>query len=195
MFDGTEDSFRDFDAREPLEICWDDAPRGVCGVCSEQHFLSGLVVFAPFATVSPIFVGDFPVLVGVGFASLEAVELLVLRNVEIDFDEDGSVVDELLFEAVDFLVGAPPFTFFCKAFDSFNEDASVPRAVEDGDVAVGGQASPESAQVVVLVLFLGGFSDGVNAIEAGIQAFDGSLDCAAFSGGVGAFEDGDERPF
>lgn len=195
MFDGTEDSFCDFDAREPLEVCRDNAPRGVCGVCSEQHFLSGLVVFAPFTTVSPIFVGDFPVLVGVSFASFEAVELLVFRNVEVDFDEDGSVVDELLFKAVDFFVGASPFTFFCKAFDSLDEDASVPRAVKDGDVPVGGQTSPEPAQVVVLVLFLGGFSDGVNAIEAGVQAFDGSFDCAAFSCGVGPFEDGNERPF
>ncbi len=114
---------------------------------------------------------------------------------EIDFHEDGSVLYQLLFEAIDFLVCPAPFAFFCKPFDSFDEDASVPGAVEDSDVAVGGQAGPEASQVVVLVFFLGGFADGMDSVEARVEAFDGSFDGASFTCGVGPLEDGDERAF
>lgn len=111
---------------------------------------------------------------------------------KVNFYEDGAVVHELLFKGVDFFERSPPFAFLCKSFDPLDEHTSVPRAVKNGDVAVSGQTRPESAQVMVLILLLGRLADGMDAVEAGIEAFDGPLDCAAFAGSIWSFKYRDE---
>lgn len=137
MFDGSDDGFCDFNPSEPLEVCGDDSPRGVSGIGLQNHFLCGFVVFAPLAAVPPIFVRDFPMFVGVSLTPFEAGQLLIFGNVQVDFCEDCAIVDELLFEVVNFLVSPSPFALFRESFHSFDEDASVPGPIEDCDVSVG----------------------------------------------------------
>lgn len=78
VFNGSEDGLCDFDAGEPFEVCWDDSPRSVGGVGSEKHFFSGFIVFVPLATIAPVFVGDFPVFVGISLSSFESAQLFIL---------------------------------------------------------------------------------------------------------------------
>jgi hypothetical protein len=50
-----------------------------------KKLLRGLVVLVPMFSVAPILVADLPMLVGVGLTALEAVELLVLRDMKVEF--------------------------------------------------------------------------------------------------------------
>lgn len=192
MFDGCDQSASDFHPCEPLEVSWDDAPRGVGCVGPKEHLFRRLVVLCPLASIAPIFIRDFPMLVGVGFASFEPYKLFFFRDVEVDFDEDRAVVRQLFLEAVDLFEGPFPLLLFGKTFHPFHKNASVPRAVKDGDVPVGRESGPETPEVVVLILFLGGFADRVDAIEARVESFNRALDGSAFSCGVGPFKHRDQ---
>ncbi len=77
VFNGAEDGLCDFDPSEPFEVCWDDAPGCVGGVGFEEHVFGGLVVFAPFPSVAPVFIRDFPMLVRVRLAPFKAGQLFL----------------------------------------------------------------------------------------------------------------------
>ena len=84
--------------------------------------------------VAPVFVGNFPVLVGIGFTGFEARELLVLGDEEEKFQQDGSVVHELALEFIDLAVGAFPGVLTAKTLHAFDEDAAIPGAIKNHDL-------------------------------------------------------------
>ena len=108
------------------------------------------VVLVPMVSVAPVFVADLPVLIGIGLAALESIELLVLCDVKIEFNDNRPVVGELALEFVDLAIGALPFCFRAKFFNALDQHAPVPRAVEDGDLTVGRQLVPKAPHVVML---------------------------------------------
>ena len=47
-----------------------------------------LVVLIPMFAVSPVLVADLPMLIRIPLAALEAIELLILRDMEVEFYND-----------------------------------------------------------------------------------------------------------
>lgn len=174
-------------------VCRDDLPGSVRGVGLVDHLVDGFFVAIPFLAVPPIFFCYLPLFEGVLLSRFEAFELGVLVDVEPEFDNGRAEVCEMLFHLVDLLVGGLPFFVGAKGFDSLDEDASVPRAVEDGDFSSRRHFFPEAPEVVVAELYLRRGCDWRDVVSAWVDALDESLDAAAFSGGVPAAEDDDDR--
>src|SRR5690606_28035699 len=123
----------------------------------------------------------------------EATELFLAGDVHPEFDDDGAVVGELLFEVVELAVGALPFIGPAEALEAFDEHAAIPGAVEDGDEAVTGDLPPEAPKVVEVFFLVGGFADGDDAAVAHVDGAGEAADGTAFAGGVPALEDEDDR--
>ena len=177
----------------PLVVACDDRPRSLlCGGLHE-HILGSLVVLVPFAAVTPILVVDLPMLVWVGLALLEALQLLGLRNMEVEFDENGAVINERSLHLVDLGIGTLPLGVRGKSLDPLHQHASVPGAVKDGDFSIGGKAVPESPEVVMAILLRRGLLGRINAYKTGIKKLQRPLDGTALTGGIRALDHDDDR--
>ena len=92
-------------------------------------------------------------------------------------------------EFIDLTVGTLPFGLRTKALDAFDENAAIPRAVENGDFSATRELVPEPPEVMMRVFLVGRLDRRVNADVAGIEALDQPLDHPAFARGVGPLDD------
>ena len=95
--------------------------------------------------------------------------------------ELGDVAEELL----DLALGG-------EAHHPLDAGAVVPRAVEEHDLAAGGQVGDVALEVPLGLLALGRGGERDGADDAGVEALGDALDDAALAGAVAALEDDDD---
>ena len=107
-------------------------PRGVLGRGLVQHVLESCDILVPVLALLIVGVADLPVLGGVFQSLLESGELLVLRDIEEEFEDRGFVLDcKQLFEGVDHVVARRPDFLGRQLMHAHREDVLVVRSVED----------------------------------------------------------------
>jgi hypothetical protein len=121
-------------------------------VCPLEHVLERLEVEMPLRAVLPVVVGQLPALERVAFALLEALQLLVLGDVQPELDHDPALLAERALELGDGRIGALPLLAGGEPVDALHEHPPVPGAVEDGHAAQPRQRRPEAPQEVVALL-------------------------------------------
>ena len=100
-FERVEDDLGDDQPRVFLVVGRNDKPRRVISARRAEAFLVGLRVVVPEFALLQIRVAEFPIFLGVVDTFEKALALLLLRQVEKDFDDASSVDIEVLFEIVD----------------------------------------------------------------------------------------------
>src|SRR3546814_17068188 len=88
-------------------------------------------------------------------SGLKALVLGFLRHMEEELHHGGAVFHLLAFELVDLVIGAAPLRLARQAFEPLDEDAAVPAAVEDGDLAGARQFLPEAQEEMAGFLLFG----------------------------------------
>ena len=101
---------------------------------TQKHFLGRFFVQIPFFAVSPIFLVQFPPLVGVILAGLEPLELFVLVDVYPKLHDNRSKMPVVILHLVDFVVSLLPIGLPAKTFHPLDQDTPIPRTVENGSV-------------------------------------------------------------
>src|SRR5260221_14721856 len=105
----------------------------------------------------------------------------------IQLHDHRSIINQRSLKLLNFSIGSLPFRSASEALDPFHENTTVPRAIEDHHLAIGGKLFPKKPKEMVLILFLGRFNDGENPKVTRVQTFYQSSDRAAFAGLVCTF--------
>src|SRR5262249_47890794 len=100
---------KDLHARPMLVVPLHRAPGRRARAGLEQHLFHGLPVKLPLVAVAPVFVGELPGFVADGPALLEALQLLLARDVDPELGQDRAKVAQLPLEGVDLPERALPF--------------------------------------------------------------------------------------
>ena len=100
-FERVEDDLGDNEPRIFLVVGGNDKPGRVISARRAEAFLVGLRVVVPEFALLQIRVAEFPIFLGVVDTFEKALALLLLREVEKDFDDASPVDVEVLFEIVD----------------------------------------------------------------------------------------------
>ena len=110
-----------------------------------------------------------------------------------ELHDDHALGGERALEAGDLVVGAAPLLLGGEALDALDEDAAVPRPVEDGHPAPAGQRGPEAMQEVVALLVERRRGELGDADVTGVHPRDEPLDRAALAGRVPTLEEDQTR--
>src|SRR3954451_21432444 len=175
-------------ARKALRVPLHEVPRRPLGARALEHVLDGLAVGGPLAAVAPVLVRELVLLERVLLARLEALELLLVGEVQPQLHEYRAVPGEHLLEPVDLVVGAPPLLDGGEALDTLDQDPAVPGAVEDRHAAPAGQRGPEAPQPRVAQLVMGRRGVLLHAHVARVELGHEALDRAALAARVPALE-------
>ena len=133
----------------------DDEPRGVFGAAPGERVLVSRRVVVPVGSLLVIGLADLPLLGRVVEPILEALQLLVFRDVQEELEDVGIVLDEAALERVDAGVTGRPDLSRDQVVHADDQDVLVVRAVEDGHLAPCGRGPVDPPQEVVGA-FLGG---------------------------------------
>ncbi len=139
-----------------------------------QHVIDGGLIERPFLAVSPIFVGEFPLLFGRSLSGAEAFQLFVLTDLNPEFDEERAAVLEIGFKFVDFPIGAFPVRLAAEALNPLHEDAAIPGAIEDCNVAALREPLIEAPEEVAALFFGCGTRNRQHSIAAGVAGRRGA---------------------
>lgn len=102
------DDVGDGGAGEPFFVGRNDIPWGVGGTGGAEHLLVGVLVAVPMFAFLDIAAGELEVFRGVFEAGKESFPLLLLGDVEEDFDDGDVLAVELAFEGIDFIEADGP---------------------------------------------------------------------------------------
>ena len=171
----------------------DHVPRRQRSVGQAQHVRDGGVVLRPLLPVAPVLRRELPRLEGIVAAALETAQLLLVRHVHPELDDDHSFFGQAVLEVVDLLIRPAPLDLGGQVLDPFDEDPAVPTAVEDGHAAPSGQRRPEAPQEVVAQLVGRRCGERRDVHVPGVERLDQPLDGATLAGGVPALEDDADR--
>ncbi len=162
--------------------------------CTQEHLIAGGAVRFPELLRLRVEGADFPLRQRVALARFEALLLLVLRDVEVVLEEADAGADEHVLEAQDGLHELVILRIGTEAHDALDAGAVVPGAVEQHELARGGQVRHVTLEVPCRLVAVGGFTEGDDARLAGAEMLREALNGAVFAGGVAALED-DEDAF
>jgi len=131
----------DGDVPKVFVVGRNDEPRGVFAAGGGEKELVGLGVLIPELALLEVGLGEFPTLVRVVDAGLEAAGLLFMGDVEEELEDEDIVVGEHGLELENVFEVLVDFFTRAKFVDVGDEDVFVVRAVEDIDHAAGGNGS------------------------------------------------------
>ena len=97
LLDHVVDDLKCADAGVIFVVALDDMPGGEIGGCISDHIVHGCFILVPFFPVAPVLIRDLPLLGRISLTGVEALQLLVIRNVDPEFDDYRAPVIELSF--------------------------------------------------------------------------------------------------
>src|SRR3954452_10434077 len=151
-------------------------PGGVGVSGAGDHVLDSLHVLVALVAVPPILVGQLPRFQRVLLALLEALQLLLLGDVEPELDQDRALVGERALKAVYLVIRAQPLLAGRVLLDPLDEHPPIPRAVEHGHPSPTRQIGPEAPEEVMALLVMGRCRElhdpNVPRIDLGYQPLD-----------------------
>ena len=158
-----------------------------------QHLLDRLRVLRALTAVLPVVRSQLPGLQRVVAALLEALQLLLVGDVQEELDQHHPLGRQRPLQLDDLAVGALPLLRRREALHALDQHAPVPGAVEHGHAAPAGQLRPEAPQVVVALLVRGRRRELRHAHVARVERRHEPLDRPALAGGVPALEQHADR--
>ena len=176
----------------------DNVPRGAGALGGAAHGVGEASEAVVIAVAFPIFGGDAPSGTFVFLEFLEAGALAVLSEVQPDFNDEGTIGGELVFETSDAAKRGVEFGEVAGAARVFAEGFGVPAAGVDADATVRREAAPEAPHGGALAFFVGGFVEGEGFDAARVEPGVEGVDDFAFAGGVDPGDDdehGERRVF
>src|SRR5271165_2702788 len=141
--------------------------------------------------IAEILVGQLPALERIGEPTAKSAQLFVSGNVQEQLYKPRAIGDQHALEVVDFVVGPVPFDKRSEALDALNQDAAVPGAVENDDLAMLRQALPKALEVMQRFLPLGRSGDRVHLEAARIERPAQAAHDAALASSVPTLENED----
>src|SRR5271166_2796172 len=172
------------DARALLVVGLDDRPGRVGGVGVEEHRLLRLGVVVPLVERRLVDRRQLPLLERIGLARGEAASLLLARHREPVFEQPDAGADQ---HPLDLGALAHEFEIFvglAEAHDALDAGAIVPGAIEEHDLAGGGQMLDVALEIPLRALALARLLQRHNARAARVEMLHEALDGAALAGGV-----------
>lgn len=115
----------------PFVVRWNNRPRSNFCRSFLKHHRSRFIVLLPFAAIAPIFFVDLPMFERLGLTFFKTSKLLFLRDHHKNFDEDRSPIAKCSLKIIDLFVGLLPFFLRRKFFDTLNQNAAIPRTIEN----------------------------------------------------------------
>src|SRR5258707_13767007 len=101
---------------------------------------------------------------------------------EIQLHDHRSIINQRSLKLVNFSIGSLPFRSVSEALDPFHENTTVPRAIEDHHLAIGGKLIPKTPKGKGRIIFLGPVNDGGNPIVTRDRPFFQTSERATFAG-------------
>src|SRR5665213_1932538 len=184
-----DERFEHGHAREVLVLGGDQVPVGVVLVGGVEDVGEGLQVRRPLLTVPPVLGREFPLLHGILRAVVEAPQLLLVRDLEPELDQNHSVVDQGAFELDDLLTRTLRRVVVNQLVNALNEQSSVPGAVVDGHLTHARDRGLEAPEEMVAQFTLAWRTDGHHAHVTRVHARDEVANRPALAGGVEPFEE------
>src|SRR5574338_258475 len=183
---------QDLDPGEILIVRLHQGPGRNFGAGAVHHVAHRMLVVGGPLPVAPVLGGDLEALVGLGLPLMEAGELLVGADGQPELHHQPPSPHHLVLEIVDLGIGPHPVGLRAKALDPLHQHPTVPGSVEDQHLAVAGQMAPETPQIGLSPLLLGGGGHRHDVVLAGVQGRRDPADGASLAGGIHALEDRDE---
>ena len=144
--------------------------------------------------VAPVFLGNLePLVLNLG-TLLEALELLLVANLQPELDDNAASVPDVVFEVVDFSVGTQPVRLAAESLDPLDEYATKPGAVENDHSPEPRHVTPESPEVRLCTLLFGGRSDRDDLVLPRIHGRHYPANGAALAGCIRTFESKNQGP-
>src|SRR5262249_28284116 len=110
------------------------------------------LVFRPARPIAEVLVGELPAFDRIGEAILEPADLLGRSDMQKTFRDSNSIGDHHSLELIDLVVASLPLSFAGKPFYPFDQNASVPRAIEHHNLPRLWQLLPKPLEVVPTLL-------------------------------------------
>ena len=104
----------------PFIFCRNDIPRCHRGRSQGEHVVERSEVVTPSGTVADVIHGHRPVFGGRDDPLTKAAKLLLIGNVQEQFDETDAIIDERCLEGVDLVIGPLPLFRARQGFDPFD---------------------------------------------------------------------------
>ena len=158
-----------FNPRAPLVVRAHDSPRRMVAMAAREGFGNGCGVTVPFLETLDIDPAEFPLLEGILLAVEKAAELLGTANIEPDFEEMDTLVDDHPLEIRDLGKEMLALRVGAKAEHFFHNRAVIPTAVIEYDLAPGGQMVDVALEIPLRCLDIRRFAKGDNPRAARIQ--------------------------
>ena len=154
VFHRVGDDLRDREIAEPFVVRRNDVPRRVLLRAVRERILESVDVVVPVVALAVVRRADLPLPSGIVEPLLEAGKLLVLRDVEKEFQDRRVVgVVEKLLPLVDEVVARLPDWLGHELVHAHDQHILVVRAIEYRDLALGRRMRMDAPQEVVRLLF------------------------------------------
>ena len=180
------------DARLALVGGLHDVPARGVDVRVDEHLVLGARVVLPAGQRLQVRERELPTPHGVGHPRLEPFVLLLLGHGEPVLAQQDAVVDEHPLEDRALLEEAPVLLRGAVAHDVLDAAAVVPGAVEQADLAGGGQVRDVALEVPLGALTLGGYGKCDHARDTRVEVLGDPFDRPTLAGRVTALEDDDD---
>src|SRR5262245_17337422 len=173
-----------------LVIGTDDVPRRESGVGGLEHHITGARILEPFAARGLIHRAEFPLAKRIGDARLEPTPLLLVTDLQPEFDEDDAGVGndvslERRAQFQEFMM----LLLRTEPHHVFDTRAIIPTAVEDDDLTCRRKVRHVALHVHLRLLTVRRCWQRHEPEDARADAFGDGADGAAFPGAVTALED------
>ena len=178
--------------RYHLLVGGDDEPGGVLAAGGGEDVVVGIHVVGPELALVDVGFGELPVLVWVVDAGLEAAGLLLVRDVEVELEDEDVVVGEEALELVDVVEATVGLVAGDELVDARGEDVLVVGAVEDADHAAGRDLGVDAPEEVVAGFERGGDFELGDVATLRVDAGEDVADGAVFAGRVHALKDDEQ---
>jgi hypothetical protein len=185
---GGADDLRDREVAEPLVVRRDHVPRGALGRAFGQHVFVCRHVVVPEGPFLVVRIADLPLPRRVVEPLLEALELLVFRDVEEELHDRRVVLDQELLEVVDQCISSRPHVLGHEVVNANDEDILVVGAIEDGDLAERRRMRMDAPEKIMRAFLVRGLLEADDRAAQRVHAFDHLAAHAVLAGRVHALQ-------
>src|SRR5438093_559622 len=168
----------------PLLVGGDDEPGGRFRAAADQGVFIRPLVIVPKLAFLEVGWSELPAFRRILDPLLDPLLLLVLADMQEEFEDRDVVLDQMPLERVDLVVARFPDRSRLEPVHAHDDHVLVVRPVEDPEIASGGHRLVDAPEKIVLELFLGGHLERPDAAPGRIESRHDVADRAVFPAGI-----------
>src|SRR5215471_11315338 len=149
-----------------------------------KYVLVGFDVLVPIHPLLHVGRACLPKLCGIIEAGLQAISLLILADMEEEFQDDDVVAYQHLLEGIDFIKAMRELLRGKVAMDANHQNILIMRAVEDSDHAMSGNSTMDTPEKIVVKLFGRRLLETSDLATLRVHAGEDMADCAILTPGI-----------